>query len=104
MFDMRTTLDIDDDVLSAAKELAKAEGKTMGQVMSELARRALTAPHGFAEAQAAFATADDWELLPSREGPPVTNDLIRRIQDELDAEDAAPFDHARGVARDLGPG
>jgi Arc/MetJ family transcription regulator len=40
--DMRTTLDIDDDVLQAAKELAAVHGKTAGQVVSELARRALT--------------------------------------------------------------
>lgn len=39
---MRTTLDIDDDVLQAAKELAALHGKTAGQVVSELARRALT--------------------------------------------------------------
>ncbi|MBL8311952.1 MAG: CopG family transcriptional regulator [Burkholderiales bacterium] len=41
---MRTTLDIDDDVLSASKELAKAAGKTAGQIISELARKALTQP------------------------------------------------------------
>jgi hypothetical protein len=40
---MRTTLDIDDDVLRAAKERARAEGTTAGKVLSELARRALTA-------------------------------------------------------------
>jgi hypothetical protein len=39
---MRTTLDIDDDVLQAAKELAAVYGKTAGQVVSELARRALS--------------------------------------------------------------
>ena len=37
---MRTTLDIDDDVLFAAKEIAKREKKTIGQVVSEQARRA----------------------------------------------------------------
>jgi hypothetical protein len=41
---MRTTLDIDDDVLRAAKELARREKKTAGAVISELTRRALTAP------------------------------------------------------------
>ena len=41
---MRTTLDIDDDVLSAAKELAKARETTAGQVISDLARQALTRP------------------------------------------------------------
>ena len=39
---MRTTLDIDDDVLQAAKELGAVRGKTAGQVVSELARRALS--------------------------------------------------------------
>ena len=41
---MRTTLDIEDDVLQAAKELAKQEGKTAGQVISSLARKALSSP------------------------------------------------------------
>ena len=39
---MRTTLDIDEDVLQAAKELASARGTTAGRVLSELARRGLT--------------------------------------------------------------
>jgi hypothetical protein len=39
---MRTRLDIDDDVLLAAKELARRERKTAGQVLSELARYGLT--------------------------------------------------------------
>ena len=40
---MRTTLDIADDVLRAAKERARHERKTTGQMISELARRALIA-------------------------------------------------------------
>ena len=44
---MRTTLDIADDVLQAAKERAHREKKTVGEVISELARSALTtAPQG----------------------------------------------------------
>ena len=39
---VRTTLDLDDDVLQAAKELAAARGTTTGKVISELARKALT--------------------------------------------------------------
>jgi hypothetical protein len=38
---VRTTLDIDDDVLQAAKELASVRGQTAGQVISALARKAL---------------------------------------------------------------
>jgi hypothetical protein len=39
---MRTTLDIDDDVLTAAKELARGQNTTAGRVISDLARQALT--------------------------------------------------------------
>ena len=38
---MRTTLDIEEDVLFAAKDLARREDKTAGQVISELARKGL---------------------------------------------------------------
>ncbi len=39
---MRTTLDIDDEILRAAKDIARRTRRTAGQVISELARRALT--------------------------------------------------------------
>lgn len=99
---MRTTLDIDDDVLAAAKDLAKMEGKTMGEVVSDLARKALTAPtgSGFAEGQVAFGTAD-WPTLPNREGVVVTQEIVDRILDELDVEDATPWDHERDQPRRL---
>ena len=38
---MRTTLDIDEDVLQAAKEIAANRGTTMGKVISELVRKGL---------------------------------------------------------------
>lgn len=100
---MRTTLDIDDDVLAAAKDLAKAEGRTMGAIVSELARRGLTTPSvggptGFAEAQAAFET-DTWPTFPVRVGLPVTSELIERIEDELDREDAEAYDHTADAPR-----
>jgi hypothetical protein len=38
---MRTTLDLDEDVLQAAKELARASGTTAGKVVSNLVRKAL---------------------------------------------------------------
>jgi len=41
---MRTTLDIADDVLLAAKELARRNRKSAGQVVSELAREGLRHP------------------------------------------------------------
>ena len=39
--DVRTTLDLDDDVLQAVKELAEFKGSTAGKVLSDLARKAL---------------------------------------------------------------
>jgi hypothetical protein len=39
---MRTTLDLDEDVLGAAKQLAAQQGITAGKVISDLVRRALT--------------------------------------------------------------
>ncbi len=41
---MRTTLSIDDDVLCAVKSLARRQGRSAGEVLSELARRALQGP------------------------------------------------------------
>ena len=40
---MRTTLEIDDDLLTTAKHLARQQGVTLGQVISEMARQSLTA-------------------------------------------------------------
>src|SRR5262245_2977625 len=89
---MRTTLDIDDDVLQAARELARAENKTAGQVLSELARRGLTqtaAPPGFAEeAVAPFVMKDGWVTFTNREGVVVTKELVDRLMEEADSEDA----------------
>ena len=40
---MRTTLELDDDLLATARQLARQQGLTLGQVVSELARQSLTA-------------------------------------------------------------
>ena len=74
---MRTTLDIEDDVLQAAKELAQRNGSTAGQVISDLARRGLNAP----TAQRRPALRGGVPVLPSR-GEIVTLDHVQRIQDE----------------------
>ncbi|MEA3246750.1 MAG: antitoxin [Gemmatimonadota bacterium] len=78
---MRTTLDIADDVLAAAKERARRENRTAGEIISELARQALTAPAPKAvrEPKAVYG------LKPfPRRGGVVTNELI----DQLRSEDA----------------
>ena len=79
---MRTTLDIDNDVLQAAKEMARQQHKTAGQMVSELLRRALTAPDKQTgqvnEKQAVYGI----EPFPSRGGV-VTNQLIDELKDDL---------------------
>jgi hypothetical protein len=74
---MRITLDIAGDVLAAAKELARREHKTMGQVVSELIRQALTAPKAEREPPAIYGL----QPFASR-GAVVTNDLIDRLRQD----------------------
>jgi hypothetical protein len=83
---VRTTLDIDDDVLQAAKERARAEGKTAGQVVSELIRQALTQPKDRLD-MSKIEIVDGIPLLPSRGGV-VTHEQIQRLIEEADLEDA----------------
>jgi hypothetical protein len=75
---MRTTLDIDDDVLRAAKELARREKKTTGAVISELARTALTAsPRSVRRPKAVHG----FRPFPRRGGI-VTNAQIDKLREE----------------------
>ena len=73
---MRTTLDIEDDVLQAAKELAKHEGRTAGEVLSALARKGLTV-----ESPKKFTIRNGVPLLPSS-GEIVTLEHIQKLMDE----------------------
>jgi hypothetical protein len=83
---MRTTLDIDDDLLQAAKERARVEGKTAGQVVSELMRLALTQPKGRLD-MSSIEIVDGIPVLPSR-GAVITHEQVRRLMEETDLEDA----------------
>ena len=76
---MRTTLDIEDDVLQAAKELARHEGSTAGQVISALARRGLAAPNG--KPGKSPRLRNGVPLFPSS-GEIVTMEHIQKIMDE----------------------
>lgn len=77
---MRTTLDIAEDVLLAAKALGKREHKTAGQVLSELARKALTMP----DVALDLNTEEEFlgfKPLPAR-GVVVTSELIERLRED----------------------
>jgi hypothetical protein len=76
---MRTTLDIADDVLLAAKERARRENKTAGEVISELARQALTAPRQTAVAEPAAL----YGFTPfAPRGAVVTNAVIDKLRSD----------------------
>ena len=76
---MRTTLDIEYDVLQAAKELAQREGGTAGHVLSVLARRGLAAPD--TGRKRSPGTRGGVPLLPSR-GEVVTLEHVRQLMDQ----------------------
>jgi hypothetical protein len=74
---MRTTLAIDDDVLLAARAIARQRHQTIGQVVSELARKSLHPP-------APSVERDGVPLLPVRRPDAVvTLDIVNALRDEL---------------------
>ena len=85
---MRTTLDIADDVLFAAKEIAQREKKSLGQTISELARKAFTqptTPYPLPDSASAPQVSERLfsfgiHPLPSRGGI-VSNELVNRLRD-----------------------
>lgn len=76
---MRTTLDIEDDVLQAAKELAHHEGATIGQMVSKLARKGLA---GAGVGVAPQLMRNGVPILPPR-GEVIT---LERVQEIMDTE------------------
>ena len=78
---MRTTLDIADDVLQAAKERARRENKTAGEVISELARAALTAPAAPGPKAAEPRSYYGIRPFPKRGNAVVTNELVNKLRE-----------------------
>jgi hypothetical protein len=74
---MRTTLAIDDDVLVAAKAMAQQQHRSVGEIISDLARRSLRRPQGGGE-------RNGIPLLSPRPGAqPVTLEIVNALRDEL---------------------
>jgi hypothetical protein len=73
---MRTTVDLEEDVVFAVKELAAKRGTTLGRVLSELARQALTR-------QVIVSERDGLPLFPVQpKAGVVTLELVNRLRDE----------------------
>ena len=75
---VRTTLDIDDDLLQAIKELAEVRGCTAGQALSALVRQALTPARS-------VRTRNGIPVLPRRDpkAPRPTMKLVNELRDSL---------------------
>jgi predicted transcriptional regulator len=82
MIPVRTTLEIEDDVLLAAKELARRGGTTAGRVVSNLLRQALTQPvTETARSAKEPAAVYGFRPFPKR-GRVVTNEQVDKLRDE----------------------
>ena len=77
---MRTTLDLDEDVLQAAKEIAATRGTTAGKVVSELARKGLAPTRG----APARNIRNGVPVLPRRAAtaPRPTLQLVNELRDD----------------------
>jgi hypothetical protein len=73
---MRTTLDLDPEVMAAARQIAAIRSKSIGEVISELARRGL-------EARASTAARQGFPIFQVPEGArPLTIEDVYRGEDE----------------------
>ncbi len=78
---MRTTLDIDNDILLAVKELSKREKKSAGEILSDLARRALTTSQIQVQEE---VTEYGFPMIPKKSDAIVTVEHINRLMEESD--------------------
>jgi hypothetical protein len=74
---MRTTLAIDDDVLVAAKAMAEQQNRSLGDVISDLARKSLRRPQPRTRRNGILLLG----VKPG--GSVVTADIVNRLRDEL---------------------
>jgi hypothetical protein len=76
---MRTTVDLDEDVLRAAKDLAEERSQSLGRVLSDLARR------GLQPRKAKGSTRNGVPLLPRLPGAkPVTSQAVKELLEQED--------------------
>ena len=80
---MRTTIDLDEDVLRTAKALAAAKKVTLSRVVSDLARK------GLEPEPIEHTYRNGFPVFPKRPGAqPVTPEHVKELLDKADMEDA----------------
>lgn len=72
---MRTTLSLDEDVLAVARAIAERDRRSLGQVVSDLARKGMRGRASGARSRSGFPT------LPRR-GTVITLELVNALRDE----------------------
>lgn len=75
---MRTTIDIEDDVLAATKELARLQNVSAGYIVSKLIREALA---GQQQVQIGGRTVSGFRPFPAR-GTLVANEQVNALRDQ----------------------
>jgi hypothetical protein len=76
---MRTTVDLDEDILRVAKDLARENEQSLGRVLSDLARRGLKPP------KRTLSLRNGVPVFPRRPGAkPVTSEMVKEL---LESED-----------------
>lgn len=74
---MRTTVDLDEDVLRAAKDLAEEREQSLGRVLSDLVRR------GLRPSEEALPTRNGLPILPRLPGArPVTAQHVKDLLEQ----------------------
>ncbi len=73
---MRTTVTLDDDVFEAAQALVRSSGRTLGQILSQLARRGLRvrSEHASNNGLPVFAVSANAPVIPSGRAADVLGD------------------------------
>ncbi len=78
---MRTTLDIDDDLLAAAKELARRERSSAGKIVSRLLRDSLTGAQASAAIDGRRRSVAGFKPFPARPGMVTTNEEVNALRE-----------------------
>ena len=78
---MRTTLDIDPEILNVVRERARRERRSAGAVLSDLARQALTGA-GLTTTSEEAVPCHGFRPFP-KEGRVVSEATVERLRDEL---------------------
>lgn len=93
---MKTTLDLPDDLLLKAKSVAARRRTTLKAMVEHALRREIQEPRELSAEEATLYETGPFGILRlKKRGVIVTDEMIRKIQDDLDEEE---FDHALKLA------